>query len=109
MTMKMGLERRLKERIPEIAEVVQALPGAPELNDENIEVVLDGVRPFLSVAGGTISLESLTGTVYMSIYAVMCIQMYVWMTVCMYACMYEQTYKTRCMYACFHADLHRHI
>lgn len=28
---------------------------------ENIEKVLDGVRPFLSVAGGSISIQSLTG------------------------------------------------
>jgi len=61
MTMKMGLERRLKERIPEIAEVVQTIPDAPALTNENIETVLDGVRPFLSVAGGKISIQSLTG------------------------------------------------
>lgn len=61
MTMKMGLERRLKEKIPEIAEVVQTIPDAPVLTNENIETVLDGVRPFLSVAGGKISIQSLTG------------------------------------------------
>ena len=51
MTMKMGLERKLKERIPEIAEVVQVLPNAPKLTEEGVELVLDGVRPFLSIAG----------------------------------------------------------
>lgn len=61
MTMKMGLERKLKERIPEIAEVVQALPDAPTLSDEEIEKVLDGVRPFLTVAGGKISVDKITG------------------------------------------------
>jgi lysyl-tRNA synthetase class 2 len=61
MTMKMGLERKLKERIPEISEVVQTLPDAPELSDQGIEAVLDGVRPFLSVAGGRISLVSIAG------------------------------------------------
>lgn len=61
MTMKMGLERRLKERIPEIAEVMQSLPDAPKLTNEGIESVLDGVRPFLSVAGGKISIVSVTG------------------------------------------------
>ena len=61
MTMKMGLERKLKERIPEIAEVVQALPDAPTLSDEEVEKVLDGVRPFLSVAGGKISIDKITG------------------------------------------------
>jgi len=61
MTMKMGLERKLKERIPEIAEVVQTIPDAPLLTNENIEKVLDGVRPFLSVAGGKISIDSISG------------------------------------------------
>eukprot|EP01038_Epipyxis_sp_PR26KG_P011630 gene11630-15577_t len=61
MTMKMGLERKLKERIPEIAEVIQTLPNAPVLSNENVETVLDGVRPFLSVAGGKISIVSITG------------------------------------------------
>lgn len=61
MTMKMGLERRLVQRIPEISEVVQSIPNGPELSVENIEKVLDGVRPFLSVAGGSISIQSLTG------------------------------------------------
>ena len=31
MTMKMGLERRLVQRIPEISEVVQSIPNGPEL------------------------------------------------------------------------------
>eukprot|EP00752_Nemacystus_decipiens_P006700 g6023.t1 len=61
MTMKMGLERRLVQRIPEISEVVQSIPDGPELNVENVEKVLDGVRPFLSVAGGSIKIQSLTG------------------------------------------------
>ena len=61
MTMKMGLERKLKERIPEIAEVVQAIPDAPSISTESVETVLDGVRPFLAVAGGKISVVSLSG------------------------------------------------
>eukprot|EP00551_Chaetoceros_affinis_P001713 CAMPEP_0203651066 /NCGR_PEP_ID=MMETSP0088-20131115/26410_1 /ASSEMBLY_ACC=CAM_ASM_001087 /TAXON_ID=426623 /ORGANISM="Chaetoceros affinis, Strain CCMP159" /LENGTH=246 /DNA_ID=CAMNT_0050510061 /DNA_START=81 /DNA_END=818 /DNA_ORIENTATION=- len=60
-TMKMGLERRLGERIPEIQEVIQAMPEGPELTEEQVDVVLDGVRPFLSVAGGTINCESIMG------------------------------------------------
>jgi len=60
-TMKMGLERKLKERIPEIQEVVQALPDSPDLNEAQIDVVLDSVRPFLQVAGGTIDVASITG------------------------------------------------
>lgn len=60
-TMKMGLERGLKERIPEIQEVIQAMPEGPDLSEEQVDVVLDGVRPFLSVAGGSIVCESITG------------------------------------------------
>ena len=60
MTMKMGLERKLKEKIPEITEVVQSLPNAPSLSSEEIEIVLDGVRPFLAVAGGKISIDSIS-------------------------------------------------
>jgi len=60
-TMKMGLERKLMERIPEIQEVVQALPDSPDLTEDQINVVLDSVRPFLSVAGGTIDIDSISG------------------------------------------------
>lgn len=61
MTMKMGLERKLKERIPEIAEVIQTLPSAPLLTVEGVETILDSVRPFLAVAGGKISVSSMSG------------------------------------------------
>lgn len=61
MTVTMGLERKLKTRIPEITAVVEAKPAAPPLTKKNIEVVLKGVRPFLAVAGGKIALESLRG------------------------------------------------
>lgn len=59
MTMQMGLERRLRERIPEIEEVIQAEPEGPPLTPEGIESTLDEVRPFLNVAGGTIELLEL--------------------------------------------------
>lgn len=59
MTMKMGLERRLLEKIPEIEAVVQAEPEGPELTEDGIEKVLDEVRPFLNVAGGSIELIEL--------------------------------------------------
>lgn len=59
MTMQMGLERRLRERIPEIEQVVQVEPQGPELSEEGIEKTLDEVRPFLNVAGGTIDLVEL--------------------------------------------------
>jgi Fe-S cluster biogenesis protein NfuA len=57
--MKMGLERGLRDKIPEIQEVLQAMPEGPPLDDEQINVVLDGVRPFLDVAGGTIAIDRL--------------------------------------------------
>jgi Fe-S cluster biogenesis protein NfuA len=59
--MKMGLERGLRERIPEIQEVVQSMPEGPDLNKEQIDVVLDGVRPFLHVAGGSIEMDRIEG------------------------------------------------
>jgi len=61
MTMKMGLEKRLKEAIPEIEEVVQKLPDVPDLTEEEVDSVLDGIRPFLAVAGGKIEVASITG------------------------------------------------
>jgi Fe-S cluster biogenesis protein NfuA len=60
-TMKMGLERGLKEKIPEIQEVIQAMPEGPPLEDAQIQVVLDGVRPFLQVAGGSIDVDRIDG------------------------------------------------
>jgi Fe-S cluster biogenesis protein NfuA len=60
-TMKMGLERKLRERIPEIQEVIQAMPEGPELTDDEVEVILDGVRPFLKVAGGDIHIDTIAG------------------------------------------------
>lgn len=59
--MKMGLERKLREKIPEIQEVVQSLPEGPPLNEEQVNVILDGVRPFLQVAGGTIDVVRIEG------------------------------------------------
>ncbi len=41
--------------------MVQSLPSAPFLNEENLETVLSGVRPFLAVAGGNILVVSLKG------------------------------------------------
>ena len=61
MTMKMGLERKLKERIPEISEVIQSIPEAPPMTETEIEAVLDTVRPFLAVAGGKISIVDMYG------------------------------------------------
>lgn len=59
MTMKMGLERGLLEKIPEIKGVEQVAPEGPQLTEEGIEGVLDEIRPFLKMAGGSCDLVSL--------------------------------------------------
>ncbi|OVA10984.1 NIF system FeS cluster assembly [Macleaya cordata] len=54
MTMKMGIERRLMEKIPEIVAVepVEDKETGLELNEENIEKVLEEIRPYLVGTGG---------------------------------------------------------
>ncbi|CAJ1449074.1 unnamed protein product [Effrenium voratum] len=59
VTMKMGIEKTLKERIPEISEVVAVTPDQEPLSEEGIEEVLNGIRPFLSVSGGSIEIFEL--------------------------------------------------
>jgi lysyl-tRNA synthetase class 2 len=59
--MKMGLEKKLLERIPEISKVEQAAPVGPPLVMEEVNVVLESVRPFLAVAGGTIECLEISG------------------------------------------------
>lgn len=58
-TMKLGIERRLMEKIPEIV-AVESIPDEEtglELNEENIEKVLEEIRPYLvGAAGGTLEL-----------------------------------------------------
>lgn len=58
-TMKLGIERRLMEKIPEIV-AVEAVPDEEtglELNEEHIEKVLEEIRPYLvGAAGGTLKL-----------------------------------------------------
>lgn len=61
MTLKMGLERGLKERIPEIQEVIQVIPDGPSLEYEEVDIILNGVRPFLDIAGGSIDCVSIEG------------------------------------------------
>ncbi|CAH9058701.1 unnamed protein product [Cuscuta europaea] len=59
VTMKMGIERRLMEKIPEIF-AVESIPDEEtglELNEENIEKVLEEIRPYLvGGAGGSLEL-----------------------------------------------------
>merc|ERR1719203_1438593 len=51
MTMKMGLERGLLEKIPEIVSVEQVAAEGEALTEEVIEQVLDEVRPLLKLVG----------------------------------------------------------
>eukprot|EP00249_Psilotum_nudum_P009186 c21764_g1_i1 orf=289-1056(-) len=66
MTMKMGIERRLIERIPEIVGVEQVMDeetGLP-LNEENVEKVLAEIRPYLGgTGGGELELVKIDGPV----------------------------------------------
>ncbi|GFZ00556.1 NFU domain protein 3 [Actinidia rufa] len=56
MTLKMGIETRLRDKIPEIEAVEQILDTETglELNNENIEKVLSEIRPYLAGTGGGI-------------------------------------------------------
>ncbi|KAL1549651.1 NifU-like protein 2, chloroplastic [Salvia divinorum] len=59
VTMKMGIEHRLMEKIPEVI-AVESIPDEEtglELNEENIEKVLEEIRPYLiGAAGGDLEL-----------------------------------------------------
>ncbi|KAJ0883830.1 putative NIF system FeS cluster assembly, NifU, Fe-S cluster assembly domain superfamily [Helianthus annuus] len=61
-TMKLGIERRLMEKIPEIV-AVEPVPDEEtglELNEENIEKVLEEIRPYIvGAAGGTLEFVSI--------------------------------------------------
>lgn len=66
MTLKMGIETRLKDKIPEILEVEQILDTETglELNEENIEKVLAEIRPYLAgTGGGVLELVQINGYV----------------------------------------------
>ncbi|XP_064959449.1 nifU-like protein 3, chloroplastic isoform X4 [Musa acuminata AAA Group] len=54
MTLKMGIETRLRDKIPEIEAVEQILDTETglELNEENVEKVLAEIRPYLAGTGG---------------------------------------------------------
>ncbi|KAJ7968012.1 nifU-like protein 2, chloroplastic [Quillaja saponaria] len=62
MTMKMGIERRLMEKFPEIVAVepIADEETGLELNGENIEKVLEEIRPYLvGAAGGSLELVAI--------------------------------------------------
>ncbi|KAK7295844.1 hypothetical protein RJT34_18756 [Clitoria ternatea] len=54
MTLKMGIETRLRDKIPEIIAVEQIMDTETglELTEENVESVLSEIRPYLVGAGG---------------------------------------------------------
>ncbi|RDX94598.1 NifU-like protein 3, chloroplastic, partial [Mucuna pruriens] len=56
MTLKMGIETRLRDKIPEILEVEQIMDTETglELTEENVESVLSEIRPYLVGTGGGI-------------------------------------------------------
>ncbi|KAL5141093.1 NifU-like protein 3, chloroplastic [Glycine soja] len=56
MTLKMGIETRLRDKIPEILEVEQIMDTETglELTEENVENVLSEIRPYLVGTGGGI-------------------------------------------------------
>ncbi|BAT86734.1 hypothetical protein LR48_Vigan01g128100 [Vigna angularis] len=61
-TMKLGIERRLMEKIPEIVAVepIADEETGLELNEENIEKVLEEIRPYLvGAADGTLELVAI--------------------------------------------------
>ena len=64
-TMKLGIQRRLMERIPEVSDVEEVLEegdlGLP-LDEESVESVLDEIRPYLvGAGGGSLELEEIDG------------------------------------------------
>ncbi|KAK1612168.1 hypothetical protein QYE76_035841 [Lolium multiflorum] len=66
MTLKMGIETRLRDKIPEILEVEQIhdTETGLELNTENVEKLLDEIRPYLSgTGGGSLELVQIDGFV----------------------------------------------
>ncbi|KAL2651891.1 hypothetical protein R1flu_020019 [Riccia fluitans] len=66
MTMKMGIERRLMEKIPEIVGVEQVMDEETglALNEENVEKVLSEIRPYLvGTGGGELTLVKIDGPV----------------------------------------------
>ncbi|KAF8035258.1 hypothetical protein BT93_C1322 [Corymbia citriodora subsp. variegata] len=66
MTLKMGIETRLRDKIPEIIAVEQIMDTETglELNEENIEQLLAEIRPYLAgTGGGVLELVQIDGYV----------------------------------------------
>jgi len=58
-TMKMGLEKGLMETIPEITQVIQDNPKGPDIDAEQIAIVLDNIQPYLSVFDSSVNLHAI--------------------------------------------------
>ncbi|KAK3437608.1 hypothetical protein EUGRSUZ_C02388 [Eucalyptus grandis] len=66
MTLKMSIETRLRDKIPEIMDVEQIMDTETglELNEENIEKLLAEIRPYLAgTGGGVLELVQIDGYV----------------------------------------------
>lgn len=59
ITLKLGIEKKMRERIPAVTQVIQMMPDAPDITEENVEEVLAAVRPFLSIAGGDVNVKKI--------------------------------------------------
>lgn len=67
-TMTMGIKRRLMEKIPEILDVQQVMDEEVglDLTPENVESVLDEIRPYLiGTGGGELFYEGVDGPIVM--------------------------------------------
>lgn len=65
-TMTMGIKRRLMEKIPEILDVDQVMDEEVglDLTPENVDTVLDEIRPYLvGTGGGELMYEGLDGPI----------------------------------------------
>ena len=60
-TMKMGIERALKEQIPEIESIeeVTAQGETAELTREGVEEIFEEIRPFLEMVKGSLTIEDM--------------------------------------------------
>uniref|UniRef100_A0A804PX40 NIF system FeS cluster assembly NifU C-terminal domain-containing protein n=1 Tax=Zea mays TaxID=4577 RepID=A0A804PX40_MAIZE len=66
MTLKMGIETRLRDKIPDILEVEQIVDTETglDLTADNVDKVLDEIRPYLSgTGGGSLELLQIDGYV----------------------------------------------
>jgi Fe-S cluster biogenesis protein NfuA len=62
VTMKNGIEKRLKERIPAIQAVVQKSPEVTSVDKDGVEKFLDTfIRPYLEMAEANVEVKDIAG------------------------------------------------